>query len=193
MVNMANMKECSGSGRHVFDTNTHSTCPVCGAPPVGGMPKSQGKMIVPWVIAVLSIVIAGMCFFFMNQTKQQLNEQSEKYSQLEKNYNSYRNKYADFEKMYGYGSNDYRASQSVIILDAGGSSKEFYIYATEKYQGKSKLKESNNKLFSADWSGNWDKNWKKIIVAPGKTRGMYTIRFWNEADTVAFNVLVIIK
>lgn len=191
---MANMKECSGSGRHMFDTDQHSTCPVCGAPPVTGMNNiSNKKSKLPWIIAIIAILIAAATASFMQKAQEQVKVQTEKYNELNKNYNSYRNKYADFEKTFGFGSNDYRASLPVVVLDAGGSSKEFYIYAIEKYHEKAWLKESNGDRFSADWNGKWNDNWKKVIVAPKNYRGFYTIRFWNKLDTTAFNVLVIVK
>ena len=97
-------------------------------------------------------------------------------------------RYDGLGEVYRYGSENYYADQSVVILRKG-ESKEAVIYANEPEDTVFSMKTDTG--VTSKWSQKWVDNKTRITIT-GDSIGHYTILFTNDQNSDSFEILVIV-
>lgn len=98
-------------------------------------------------------------------------------------------KLSDLQGLYGYGSENYYAEQSVVVLKEN-ESKEVAIYCTIYNESLYRTNSSYSGISSV-WGKEWSEH-KIQLTITGKLAGFYTIKFTLEKSSDSFEILVIV-
>lgn len=90
------------------------------------------------------------------------------------------------QELYGYGSENYYAMQSVVVLQKGESKK-----VTVFYDLSGTVSMSASSGISYDWSGEWSQHKTQVIIT-GNSTGYYPLKFTNKKNSDSFEILVIV-
>ena len=88
--------------------------------------------------------------------------------------------------LYGYGSANYYAEQSVVVLRKG-ESKDATIY----FGLAGTVTKKSDAGITAKWGEEWSQNKIKLTIT-GNSAGFYTIHFTNNKNSDSFDILVIV-
>ena len=147
----------------------------------------------PWIIAVVGIVVAG--WFFLSASKVNT-EISDRQCEL----NAYNLKLAQYKKLeaiYGHGSDKYYADKPLLILKPEGEEKKIIVYCgdiVDKTKQHAIVNEPT-KSITAEWLS-WygaENSLIALSVKPGNKTGCYPIDFTNNVNDDKFQVLVVVK
>lgn len=96
-------------------------------------------------------------------------------------------KLGGIQNLYGYGSANYYAEESVVVLRES-ESKEITIYAN---LAGTYYKRSSSSGITSEWSKAWSAHRTQVTIT-GNSAGYYTIQFTNDQNSDSFDVLVIV-
>ena len=154
--------------------------------------KDSNKAI--WRIVILFGVIAVIIFADTVYTREV------RWSEVREQVEQARDKMHDFEPMGNiyedYGGKhdgDFYAEFPVVVINKGGETKDLHIHFD--YNGKlgADCPSENKSGISGKWSNapdGWQANFQ---VKSGSEMGCYPIRFTNDVNSAAFDVLVVVK
>lgn len=97
-----------------------------------------------------------------------------------------RGRFDGLQELYGYGSENYYAEQSVVVLQKG-ESKEITVF----YDLSGTVSMSAGSGISYEWSREWLQHKTQVIVT-GNSTGYYPLKFTNKQNSDSFEVLVIV-
>lgn len=171
---MANFQKCPQG--HFYDLDKYPECPVCKSGSGTMLTKIFGA------VAVLSVLGAGFLFYNLQETKNVLAENEQRWE-----------KYSELEKIYGRGDDNYYATEPFIILKENGSEGKITVYWNSSDENAAAILTSSRDI-TAKWVGKFDSKTHvaDVVITPGKA-GVYPITFSNKLNNVTFQVLVIVK
>lgn len=97
-----------------------------------------------------------------------------------------RGRFDGLQELYGYGSENYYAEQSVVVLQKG-ESKEITVF----YDLSGTVSMSAGSGISYEWSREWLQHKTQVIVT-GNSTGYYPLKFTNKQNSDSFEVLIIV-
>lgn len=167
-----------------------------------------------WVITLVIMTLIGLNIYqFMStaafkteintlnkevaELNKQLDDREEKFNYYFDKYNENRFKASDYDKVIeflsspnaGYASNNYYASDSIVVLKKGGSYKSINI--TCKYYNTTVYSQCSDLKIRAEWSMLWNNMTTSIKIYPELT-GVSTVTFTNDSNSESFKVMVIV-
>ena len=156
--------------------------------------KQEGKAakIILSVLLVISIGIAGVCFYNWQYYEERYWDQWSSVSDLRSELKELEKleRYSDLGDKYGYASYDFYAEKGVLVLKKG-QVRHIKIKANIA-SGTTYYFRTSSSYLDANW-GEWGDEHKIECFFVGEAVGYYTVTFTNDVNDEAFDILLIVE
>ena len=161
-------------------------------PPPEPTPAPTPANKIPWVVAVIALIAAFMCYSKMSSGASEL---AAIRSEIQNN-QAHLERYGSFPADYGYASASYYAEKAIVFVNRNSEAK-VSIYC-DLFRNENDVASLNcvdgSDIITVKWENKFDANHlANVIITAGNKSGYSTLKFANNVNGDNFEVLVVVQ